>query len=416
MAGGIFLPNQTQKVWNVNGNGNWASSANWLPVDYPGGVGDSALIDDTPGSSTKTITINANIALGLLTLSSAFTITIAVGSNIYFATVDGSTANIITTGVGSKTINAAVVLLTGLKINTSNGLTVVGVISGSFPIEINSPSNSTVTFGGINTFIGTITITAGTLAGAADNIFGDASNNIVLAGGTLTFTGATTSARNISVTANSNLNCNASCTISGTISGSSNLKCTINGGVNTITYSGTISLSGSWQLTNNTHLLSGTHSGTGNIINSINNPILIVTGSITSSTGTITGIHLKGTGSIAKAVTISIGLDIEASDGTTPGTLTLTNGLTMSSAGTAPDIIVRTSGSSVGKIAVTGNVVLKCNIQFPDSSLNTGTYDILTYTGTLTNNTIAIGATNNTGKTITLNIDTVNKKIQIIVT
>jgi fibronectin-binding autotransporter adhesin len=410
----LYAPDLRTITWNVDAGGNWFTASNWTPQNVPGGAGRNATIGGS-FSGTRTITINDHVTLFSLILSqttSSLNIAASAGKNLYFQSITGADCTIVITNLITKTLACPIVLLSNLTISgPSLFVTISGVISGTANLTI---ASSTVTLSGANTFIGTVTINGGTITYNATSRLGDLSNAIVLGGGILTMNANFTEARNISVNANSNYSSSSSATLSGNISGAFTFKCTSNGS-GTTTYSGTISLSGQWQLTSGTHKLTGTHSGTGSIINSVNIPVFIVTGSITNSTGTLSGLILKGNGSIAKAVTIQANGSIEASDGvSTPGTLTLTTNFTMTSAGTAPDLIVRTSGTSVGIIAVTGNATLKCNIQFPDSSLTAGTYDILTYTGTLTDNGIALGATNNTGRTLTLVVDTINKKIQII--
>jgi hypothetical protein len=67
------------------------------------------------------------------------------------------------------------------------------------------------------------------------------------------------------------------------------------------------------------------------------------------------------------------------------------------------------------KIQVNGNLTLDGVIELYDSDfLAAGTYDVINYTGTLTNNGLEVAYVGN-GLWATVNVDTVNKKIQVIV-
>jgi hypothetical protein len=67
------------------------------------------------------------------------------------------------------------------------------------------------------------------------------------------------------------------------------------------------------------------------------------------------------------------------------------------------------------KIQVNGNLTLNGTVELYDSDfLVPGTYDIINYTGTLTNNILEIGYVGNS-LSASVNVDTVNKKIQLVV-
>jgi autotransporter-associated beta strand protein len=410
----LITPDVRTINWNVDANGTWFTASNWTPQNVPGGYDRDATIANVL-TSGRVITINDHVTLRNLFLNytgGAITILASAGKKIYF---NSKTTCAITFTAGNSntlSISADCVFMQSITLTKDTGiLSMSGIFSGTISDFIKAGAG-TLTLSGLNTFIATITITAGTLGCGADTALGDSSNAIVFNGGTLNFTSGITSARNMSVVATSSkLSSSGNCVFSGTISGSIALNCTANGS-STLEYSGSITLSGTLSFTSGTHKISGTHSGTGNIAPSINNPVFIITGSITSSTGTITGLSIKGNGSVAKATTLPSTGTIEASDGvSTPGTFTFTNTLILGASGF---VTVRTSGSTVSKIAVTGNVTIRGTANFPDASLNTGTYDIITYTGTGTVTALTLG-TNSTGRTITFFHDTVNKKYQIIV-
>jgi hypothetical protein len=408
-----YVPDTRTINWNVNANGNWFTASNWTPQNVPGGAGRDASISIT-FSAIRTITVNDHVTVRNLTIalgsSSAVVFACSAGKKIYFKSISG-VCTLTSSGGTNPSFNSSceIVLLSDFTINNTGRFDWDGLISGSISTFTKSGSALFNLTNTSNSFTALIVVTAGTLTPSSNTCLGDLSNQIELAGGTIDLTSVTT-ARTVTVSSSSNISTNSSTNLTGSLVLNANITISLGGRL-----SGTTSGSGNITLTTGTLIISGTHNGTGNISPAFAGRTLIVTGTISNSTGSIGGSFiLKGNGSIAKAISVTTAASIEASNGAgTPGTLTLTNGLTMSGA-TTPDMIVKTSGSTVSKIVVTGNAVLKCNIQFPDSSLTAGTYDILTYTGTLTDNGIALGATNNTGITLTLVVDTINKKIQII--
>lgn len=89
-------------------------------------------------------------------------------------------------------------------------------------------------------------------------------------------------------------------------------------------------------------------------------------------------------------------LDVNISS--TPLTASISGNLSMVS-GTSYN--VNTSGSATDLLMVTGNVVLNGQVNFPDTSLDVGTYPIIIWSGTSTIGSISVG-TNMTGKSISL--------------
>jgi len=127
------------------------------------------------------------------------------------------------------------------------------------------------------------------------------------------------------------------------------------------------------------------------------------------------GATLYGTGTIGGAVTVSPGGFIEAGTlSTTYGVLTLSAGCTFDTANGLSNINVRTTATTATRINITGNCTGGFRLNFHDSSLNAGTYTIITYTGTLTTTGGLTVNTNNTGRTITINTATAGQ-INIVV-
>ena len=113
---------------------------------------------------------------------------------------------------------------------------------------------------------------------------------------------------------------------------------------------------------------------------------LSVTGALAATATSIaSGAALGGTGSIAGAVTCNGSL----APGVTTGTLTLGGGLTLTSTSTLDYDL----GTSSDRTAVAGNLTLDGTLNVTAAAgFTAGTYTLITYTGTLTNNTLAVGS------------------------
>lgn len=385
---------------------NWHTRTGWDPNIVPDGVGKKAIVNNI-----KVLSENACLQFLVLNITTGpISITTSTGKKLYFKSKSG-TGNCTVSGVTSRVNTHSIDIVLGSDINLSitSSLVWSGIISGIGNINI----LGTTTFSGVNTFLGTVTITGDTLTINSDNALGNSANALVLgASGTLIVSASTTSSRNITLTGNATINVNTGFTyvLNNPITGAFTLTKT-QGGILEIanTYSG-----GSLNMGVNTGTILISGSSTSASSMSISG-ILIINGTITNSTGGISAGSsvslIKGIGTCAKLITMTSSSTIEPGNGGV-GTLTLTNGLVMSTAGIYS---IRTSGSTVSKIAVTGNLTIRGTYTLPDASLNAGTYDILTYTGTATVTTLTLNALgNNTGRTITFFHDTVNKKYQMI--
>lgn len=131
-------------------------------------------------------------------------------------------------------------------------------------------------------------------------------------------------------------------------------------------------------------VLSGASTHTGNT--TISTGKLTVTGSLAATPTTVAAAGtLSGNGSIAGAVTCHGTL----APGNPAGTLTLSNGLVLSSTA----VIEAELGSSSDLIAVTGNLTLDGTLNVTAApGFSAGTFTLATYTGSLVNNTLNIGS------------------------
>ena len=137
--------------------------------------------------------------------------------------------------------------------------------------------------------------------------------------------------------------------------------------------------------TGNGHLmLAGTNTYTGDT--TINSGKLSVTGALAATATTVAATGaLGGNGSIAGPVTCHGNL----APGNSTGILILGNGLTLSSTST----LACELGTTSDLVAVTGALTLDGTVNFTAApGFAAGTYTLITYTGTLTNNTIVVGS------------------------
>ncbi len=159
------------------------------------------------------------------------------------------------------------------------------------------------------------------------------------------------------------------------------------------TGSGTQTLAGASTYTGTTTVTSGKLSVTGSLAAT---PVTVAT------TGT-----LGGTGSIGGTVTCNGTL----APGITAGTLTLSAGLTLASTST----LAFELGSVSDRVGVTGNLTLDGTVNVTAAAgFTAGTYTLVTYTGSLTNNTLNVGNLP-AGYTATVNTST-SGQVRLIVT
>lgn len=421
------------------------------------GSGDCYTIRDTSAAVGPTFRFNG------VTISNNFFI--RSDSAAFFFNAIATEVGTLNTLTGTLTIGARsaggnrdnVISIGSSSTLNINGpvITEVGQNSGAKRLSLYSGSGATVNFNGVFSELNATQQGAWQFAGSGDGAFnilaastvtggGSLARGIVnvggtnfLGSGTITFgDGSNTSATNTAlylIVAGSSL----SNVMTGSTGGNTGQR--IIGGTNTsgnVTFSGTISCANGRNFTfesasGGTVTFSGvisggdatstlTKQGAGTVILTatntygaipfaVNAGTLRVTGSLPAgSPVTVNGGTLEGTGTINGTVSIASGAVITG-DAAAVGTLS-TGALTMQTGAT---MTANTSGATMDRIAVTGNLTLNSNVvNFPDASLDVGTYDLFTYTGSLSG-TLVLG-TNATGRSLAFQY--VANKIQVVAT
>jgi autotransporter-associated beta strand protein len=367
--------------------------------------------DGTSGGAAMTATFSAPIAgtggidkrdLGTLTLTGANTYT--GGTKISEGTLKLGTGGSI---VGNITNNAT------LAIDRTDAFNFAGVISGTGALE--KAGAGTTTLSGDNTYTGTTTVSAGTLnigaGGTTGSIAGNLTNNamvtfnrsnaVTYAGnisgsgslvqqgsGTTTLTGSSTHTGGTTVSAGT-LSIGSGGT-TGSITGdmTNNATVTFNRS-NAVTYDGTLSGSGDVvKLGAGTATFTGDNRYTG--ATTVSAGTLLINGDQADATGGITvasGATLGGTGSTGAEVMIANGGTLA---GGTGETFTMA-GLTLG----ASSILDVTLGAptTTTLFQVNGDLTLDGILNVDDATgFGEGLYRLFNYTGTLTDNTLTMGA------------------------
>ncbi len=149
---------QTKGSWNVNADGLWSGSSNWLNNTIGGGIGGVATFANDI-TATRTITLDTNRSLGAFVFGDADTATAASWI------VSGSTMTMNNnTNSGTITVNA---LGAGATATISSTL----AASGTTP-SIIKDGVGTLVLGATNTFTTKLAITSGTLQVSTDRNLG----------------------------------------------------------------------------------------------------------------------------------------------------------------------------------------------------------------------------------------------------
>lgn len=278
-------------------------------------------------------------------------------------------------GGTSGSINGPVTNNGTLIFNRSNSFTFSKVISGTG--NLIKTGDGTLSLSGANTYSGSTSINYGTLQLNAANVIPDgASKGDVLLYGTLDLNSYSETINGLS--GNGVVDNSSEGTPVLTI-GANNANSTFEGSIN-----------------NNTGALQLTKTGSGTIILTGNNTYsgattvsageLRINGSASSSALTVnSGAKLSGTGTVGQ-VTINNGGEISPGSNSV-GTLT-TGSLILNNS----SVLNFELGTSSDQIIVNGNLTLNGILNITNSGgFDAGDYTLITYTGTLTDNTVDIG-------------------------
>jgi fibronectin-binding autotransporter adhesin len=338
--------------------------------------------------------------------------------NILLGT-SGQAGGTLTTGEtgGTAAAQGGKIVYNGNLLETS-GVTsgvIVSVVNGSGTFQ------TKVQLNGQNTYSG------GTSIGAGQGIIEIGSSSTVVAGnivsgplgkGALTFNNAGNTPRIEAVGAQTVAN-NITMTSSGIVQGPDDLTLT---GI--ISSTGNLIKNGTGKLT-----LTGTNIYSGNT--TVNAGTLLVNNTTGSGTGsglvTVNGGTLGGTGTIGGAVTVNAGT---FAPGASVGTLTLNSGMVLNSASQlAYELSANNTtagGTANDLVAITGNLTLDGTLNVTEVS-GAGTFlanaqagnswRLMTYTGTLADNTLVTGTmpTLGAGLAYAIDVDTVLKQVNLLV-
>lgn len=361
----------------LNGNGFTLTKIGTNDLKLAGtGSGLASVIVNAGRLSQETADAFGNapvIVNGGAVLSSYYSMTVAnnITLNDQSTLRSSSNAAHVTEYTGTITTSGNDTLLN----NGTNTVTLSGVIEGTGTIIKKNAGIFRLSNTG-NTFSGGLTVLSGTLQIGADEVIPDGVGK-----GSVSVTGGTLDLNSHSETING---LSGSGTITSSTAGASTLA--IGGNNATSSFDGVIQNgAGTVALTKTgtgTLTLAGVNTYTGATL--VSAGTLNVTGSIASGSAVTVSATLSGDGTVAGTVNVSNGTIIPGNGGTgtlSTGTLTLNGSSTLNyEIGTSSDLI-----------AITGDLVLdgKLNVA-PVEGFGIGTYIIMTYSGSLTNQVLEI--------------------------
>ena len=356
-------------VWNtsVAGDTNWATDTGGATDTHAIPGSTSNLFFTATSASNLSNTLGQDFTINSLNFTgtgTSATAGVTIGGNtltINATNVNGNTAGsgiTVASGSGADTINSAIALGAAQTWtnNSTNALTVNGIISGAFALT--KAGTGEVDFGGANTYSGGTTVSAGTLK---------------LTGGTLGSTSA-------SLTVNSTLDLNGTGQTVGAFNGNSSgliksstgsSSLTVGNGGGSGSFAGQISNIGTIALTktgSGTETLTGNNSYTGG-------PALTGTSSVTVNTGGT--LLLSGNNQLNQAVPPGI---------TLAGGKLDAGGFTQGTAGNP--LVPNTGLIGMGALTMTSSSIIDLTgtsvLHFTASNANTwtGTLSIYDWTGT----------------------------------
>ena len=312
------------------------------------GGGTLNLADDTGLAFNRNTTLTASSTLLLDRLTTgadtAFTLgTLALGAQTLTLTAGGNVTGTAGVTFGATTLSAAAAVFSpgagtsltlgamsgatfGFTVNGAGNTALTGII-GTTSGTLAKSGTGTLTLSGVNTYTGTTTLNAGTLAANSTSALGDgsATNTLIFNGGTLQAGGTITSpsTRTVTLTSTGLIDTNAnSVSVAGIMSGTGGL--TKNG-------TGTLTLSGVNTYTGATSVNAGTLSVNGTAIaNTV--AVTVLSGATLALTGSETIGALAGIGAVdLDSHTLTVG---DATSTTFGGIASGTGALTKAGAGT----------------------------------------------------------------------------------
>jgi autotransporter-associated beta strand protein len=423
----VSIANTTAILWSSAGNTAWLTSGNWSGSAVPSSTQVAQFgVNPTPGTniglntgSTRTyagieITSDRLLALtlgnsgsnngsgaiqlngGIINSESNVIIRNNCSNTFTLQDLQGSTNSVLGLILGNTTENI-------INISGTGGITISSIISGTSKNLTKSGSGSgNLTLSGTNTYTGVTTINAGTLSvatiengGVAGNL-GQATNaaaNFVLGGGTLKYTGATSSTdRNYTLTSVTTSTIDVT-TNTLTISGAS----TNTTGALTKAGSGTLILTGGNLYTGLTTVSLGTLqlNKSGGTTIPITNNVNVTGGTLQiSSNQTLNNLTVNG-----GDVTVDDGVTL-----TINGTLTLTSGkITLGTGNVVASAISGGSASSYVVTAGTGKLTINAvsSATFPIGPTPSNYNPVAISSGGGSNYAVNVSSTAPTGSGIT---------------
>ncbi len=409
-----------QAAWVVDASGNWTVGTNWSSnPSVPHAAGDLATLG--VGSALRTVTLNANEAVGGLALTNANSFVVANVGNTLTLDNNGHGATV------SATAGSANVIQTALALNDTAQVTVAAgsalAISGSVINRSGVSKTMTVNGAGITT-----------LAGA--NSYGPAAGSvgtILTGGGTLQVANAAAlGAGDVNIAGSSTLQAGApGLSLANNLALAFGATFTVDNNGNNLTLAGTLGGSGGLtKVGNGTLALQGSNFFTG--------PTIINTGMLSLNSANniassalilLAGGDLLGNGSFILTNSMAIGAVAGSTGGlglidaagsqtfTVAGTIasagnTGANALTVNSAGGTGTVVLSGANLFTGATSVSNGVLQLANpLALANSTLNynrgTVLFDPAITTATLgelagTNPALSLGLTNLTGAPLNL--------------